>query len=74
MGTPADKERLLALLYEARNSAICDKVDAFALFKAEVDRLRAGTPYSYGQVKQALLLDGYWEYTKRRRLAERTTI
>jgi uncharacterized protein YqjF (DUF2071 family) len=74
VGTPADKERLLALLYEARNAAIFDKLEAYRLFKIEVDRVSSGTPYSYQQVKQALLNDGYAEYARRRRLAERNTL
>lgn len=70
----ANKEHLLALLYEARTAAISDKAEAFRRLKEEIDEACVGTPYSYQDVKRLLLLDGYVEYARRRRLAERNSL
>ncbi len=71
MGTQADKLRLFELLYEAREAALDEKAAAWDKLHAEIDRLRSGTSFSRDQVKELLYKDGYREYAKRRKLAER---
>ena len=67
---PDPKARLLGLLYEAKHAALDEKAAAWEMFYAEVDRVRAPTPYSRQQVKELLLKDGYLDYARRRRQAE----
>lgn len=74
MGSPHDKQILFGLLYEAKGALGDEKAAAWDKFHVEVDRVRAGTSYSRSQVKDLLYKDGYFEYAKRRRLAERGPI
>ena len=71
MPTPPDKQQLFELLYEARTCPMDEKAAAWDRFHAAADRVRAGTPYSRGQLKDLLYQDGYFEYAKRQKLAER---
>ncbi len=71
MGSLRDKQRLFELLFEAKEAIADEKAAAWDLFHAEVDRVRAGTPFSRSQVKELLYCDGYFPYAKRRRMTER---
>ncbi len=66
-----DKARLLGLLYDAKHALTEEKGDAWDKLNVELDRVRAGSVYSRNQLKELLLKDGYAEYARRRRLAER---
>lgn len=74
MGTLADKLRLFELLYDAKQAASDEKATAWDLFNKELDRVRAGTVYSRSQVVELLHRDGYQDYAKRRRLADRANL
>ena len=71
MGSPRDKQYLLELLYEAKEALAEEKASAWDKFHAEADRVLKGTSYSRSQIKDMLHKDGYIEYAKRRRIAER---
>ncbi len=72
MGKAEDKQRLFELLYDACNALTEEKSVAYQKLNAEIDRVRLGTPYSRQQVKDLLYKDGYIEFAKRRRIAERS--
>lgn len=74
MGSQQDKQKLLGLLFDAKEAVGEEKATAWDRFYVEVDRVRSGTVYSRCQVKELLYKDGYWEYARRRRLAERTSL
>jgi hypothetical protein len=75
VSTPSEKkQRLLAFLYEAKEAVSDEKPELWDKLHAEIDLFRAGTPYSRQQVKDLLYRDGYQEYAKRRRIADRAGI
>jgi hypothetical protein len=71
VGTDKDKISLFELLYEACSAVPGEKATAYQRFYVEVDRVRAGTPFSRQQVKELLYRDGYLEFCRRKRIAER---
>jgi hypothetical protein len=74
VATPADKQHLLELLYEAATALPHEKAEAFGKLHAEIDRVRNGTLYSRQQIKDMLYNDGYREYARRRRLQEQNGV
>lgn len=70
MPSPKDKQRLLELLFEAKNADASEKAEAYKALHSEIDRIRAGTPFSPQQIKDFLYTGGYYEYARRRKLAE----
>lgn len=74
VGTPDKKLLLFELLYEACSAPVEEKSAAYAKLHEEIDRVRAGSVYSRQQVKDLLYKDGFHEYVKRKRIAERNGI
>lgn len=70
MPNPADKTRLLELMYQHSTAVMSEKAATLAALNAEIDRVRLGTPYSRNQVKDLLHKDGYCEYARRRKLQD----
>ena len=71
MANQQDKQILFQLLYEACTALMHEKAAAHQRLNAEIDRVRRNTIYSQQQIKDFLYKDGYVEYAKRRKLAER---
>ena len=70
MPNQEDKRRLLALLYDAKEALPGEKAAAWTAYHAEVDKVRAGTTFSRGEVTEFLHQTGYREYAKLRRMSE----